>query len=445
MLGAVMPMTNFFDRNRREEMESVLADFVGEEVIKHRFLKRLDGVSFLGIFEYALNIPHELRCTRYDHALGVAYLTLEYCRQLRIPVPEAFIAVLAALIHDIGHGPFAHSIEFLQFLRNLEEDKPDKVLNYSHDSNTKITKIRAFLRDCYNGLPWVLVGYDFSQLDPWISNRRGDDLSKFARSVAVVMSGSDKVKKPKIRKMFNNPFCPDTFDGTNRACLSLSQVLNLEYFDPEKLVDAICYQGKPLVVKSAQEPDDTHAILRFHRLMKELYEDVIDSPHYRAAEAMLTRAADYAYADENSIPYSRLKDSQFIKKLKGNKLSSTLWRQIEAGNLFVPLSLTDRKKFRRAVNLYYRKRKQEKPDIRTAIRETELDLAQQISVLVKEFVILHIFRTPQWNRSNIYFEPAGVDAWEIRWKPSEGTPPPEPKIEIYVPLNAGGRQLELFC
>ena len=49
--------------------------------------------------------------TRFEHSLGTMHLAGVMCRQLGVPEHDRLLIVTAALLHDIGHGPFSHSIE----------------------------------------------------------------------------------------------------------------------------------------------------------------------------------------------------------------------------------------------------------------------------------------------------------------------------------------------
>jgi HD superfamily phosphohydrolase len=49
--------------------------------------------------------------TRFDHTLGVLHVAGRLCRQLQVDDHHTKIIRLAALLHDIGHGPFSHVSE----------------------------------------------------------------------------------------------------------------------------------------------------------------------------------------------------------------------------------------------------------------------------------------------------------------------------------------------
>jgi len=49
--------------------------------------------------------------TRFEHSLGTMHLAAMICRQLDLDAGERQLITAAALLHDIGHGPFSHAIE----------------------------------------------------------------------------------------------------------------------------------------------------------------------------------------------------------------------------------------------------------------------------------------------------------------------------------------------
>jgi HD superfamily phosphohydrolase len=78
------------------------------EVLDSPLLQRLRYIRQLG-FSY-LVYPGSNH-TRFEHSLGTMYLSDIMARQLMLTDDERQLVTTAALIHDIGHGPFSHAIE----------------------------------------------------------------------------------------------------------------------------------------------------------------------------------------------------------------------------------------------------------------------------------------------------------------------------------------------
>src|SRR5690349_6616175 len=71
-------------------------------------LQRLRAIRQLALAN--LVYPGALH-TRFDHTLGVTHVAGMMAEQLKIEGKERRLVLLAALLHDIGHGPFSHVSE----------------------------------------------------------------------------------------------------------------------------------------------------------------------------------------------------------------------------------------------------------------------------------------------------------------------------------------------
>ncbi len=83
------------------------------DVLEHPYFQRLRRIRQLGLTH--LVYPGALH-TRFHHALGAMYLMDQAIETLKskghpISDEEKKGAILAILLHDIGHGPFSHALE----------------------------------------------------------------------------------------------------------------------------------------------------------------------------------------------------------------------------------------------------------------------------------------------------------------------------------------------
>jgi uncharacterized protein len=83
------------------------------DIIEHPYFQRLRRIQQLGLTNYVY--PGALH-TRFHHALGAMHLTTEAIEVLRskgaeITEEESKAVCIAILLHDIGHGPFSHTLE----------------------------------------------------------------------------------------------------------------------------------------------------------------------------------------------------------------------------------------------------------------------------------------------------------------------------------------------
>lgn len=87
------------------------------DVIEHPYFQRLRRIKQLGLTDYVY--PGALH-TRFHHAIGATHLmqkTLDTLRSKGVMIFDAEYeaALIAILLHDIGHGPFSHTLEFSLF------------------------------------------------------------------------------------------------------------------------------------------------------------------------------------------------------------------------------------------------------------------------------------------------------------------------------------------
>jgi HD superfamily phosphohydrolase len=83
------------------------------DVLEHPYFQRLRRIRQLGLTQLVYPGAHH---TRFQHALGATHLMSSAVQVIRsksheISDDEAEAASLAILLHDIGHGPFSHSLE----------------------------------------------------------------------------------------------------------------------------------------------------------------------------------------------------------------------------------------------------------------------------------------------------------------------------------------------
>ena len=84
------------------------------DLIEHPFIQRLRRIKQLGLTH--LVYPGALH-TRFHHVLGAMHLMTHAISVIRrkgheITVEEERAVLIAILLHDIGHGPFSHALEY---------------------------------------------------------------------------------------------------------------------------------------------------------------------------------------------------------------------------------------------------------------------------------------------------------------------------------------------
>ncbi|MBL0742913.1 HD domain-containing protein [Chryseolinea lacunae] len=84
------------------------------DIVSHPYFQRLRHIKQLGLTDYVYPAAQH---TRFQHALGAMHLmgkaldTLKF-KGIDISDEEYEASQLAILLHDIGHGPFSHTLEY---------------------------------------------------------------------------------------------------------------------------------------------------------------------------------------------------------------------------------------------------------------------------------------------------------------------------------------------
>lgn len=109
-----------FDENKR-------IDMLAWKLIDTQEFQRLRRIRQLGVSEFTF--PGAVH-TRFTHSIGVFHtarmlvevVDREMGRIKQNPLPEkAEVALIAALLHDLGHGPFSHTFEGVQASRGVKK------------------------------------------------------------------------------------------------------------------------------------------------------------------------------------------------------------------------------------------------------------------------------------------------------------------------------------
>lgn len=159
------------------------------ELIEHPYFQRLRRIKQLSFTHYVY--PGALH-TRFHHALGALHLMQEAIEVLKskgaeISAEEEEAVQIAILLHDIGHGPFSHTLERTlinvsheelslllmealnrQFggrltlaMRIFKDDYPKKFLHQLVSSQLDMDRMDYLNRDSFfTGVSEGVIGYD---------------------------------------------------------------------------------------------------------------------------------------------------------------------------------------------------------------------------------------------------------------------------------------------
>jgi hypothetical protein len=87
---------------------SVRVDGVLRDLMETYDFQRLGGIRQLGL---AYLVFPGANHTRFEHSVGTAHVAGEMAASLDLPADERRLVQCAALLHDVGHGPYSHTLE----------------------------------------------------------------------------------------------------------------------------------------------------------------------------------------------------------------------------------------------------------------------------------------------------------------------------------------------
>jgi HD superfamily phosphohydrolase len=101
------------------------------DLVEHPWVQRLRRIRQLGLTN--LVYPGAMH-TRFQHALGAVYLMEQAIAVIRskgheITDEEAEAVIIAILLHDVGHGPFSHALEFSLIEHHTHEDLSELIMD----------------------------------------------------------------------------------------------------------------------------------------------------------------------------------------------------------------------------------------------------------------------------------------------------------------------------
>ncbi|XP_039486428.1 deoxynucleoside triphosphate triphosphohydrolase SAMHD1 [Drosophila santomea] len=169
-----------------------------QEIVKHPLFQRLKHVKQLGLIPWA--IDKKADHTRYDHCLGAYKSSQDHLRAIernshyepKLPDWCRQAVEIAALLHDIGHGPMSHAWELATHHEFDHEENamacvdtifqdalnPELVFLRDDGGGRGVQLIKALILGCSETLPFPMLGHTY--IFDIVHNRRcGLDVDKW--------------------------------------------------------------------------------------------------------------------------------------------------------------------------------------------------------------------------------------------------------------------------
>ena len=256
------------------------------ELIEAPEIQRLYHIKQLGFAHLVFPGAHH---TRFEHSLGAYYVASRAAETLNLDKEEKEIITCASMLHDIGHGPFSHTLEFI--LRNA--------LNVDHVDLTE--KLILGKYDIFDPEEKEYIG---SSSVNDILNKNGIDQKEIISNIRGKTN-----KKPYLSQLLNSSIDVDQLDYLVRDAYYTGVAYGL--IDTERFLQTLTINNNKLaVIKKGVGAVEN--ILMARTLM---YSSVYFHKTVRIAELMLSKAFEMI---DNLEPFNffKMTDAELINNLK---------------------------------------------------------------------------------------------------------------------------------
>ena len=256
------------------------------ELIEAPEIQRLYHIKQLGFAHLVFPGAHH---TRFEHSLGAYYVASRAAETLNLDKEEKEIIACASMIHDIGHGPFSHTLEFI--LRNT--------LNVDHVDLTEKLILGEY--DIFDPEEKEYIG---SPSVNNILNKHGIDQKEIISNIR-----GETNKKPYLSQLLNSSIDVDQLDYLVRDAYYTGVAYGL--IDTERFLQTLTINNNKLaVIKKGVGVVEN--ILMARTLM---YSSVYFHKTVRIAELMLSKAFEMI---DNLEPFNffKMTDAELINNLK---------------------------------------------------------------------------------------------------------------------------------
>jgi len=296
-------------------------------------LQRLRGIRQLGLAYMAFPGANH---SRFEHSIGTAYLAGQIANELGLNQDEKNLLQASAVLHDVGHAPYSHTLEYLM-TDYLGEDHMNitgsilqgKLNICSEDERKKLKKLGV------QNASGVLKRWRVSAID-----------------VSNLLLG--RHRKRYLGELLHGEIDVDQMDYLLRDSLYTGVALGM--VDMDRLMHTlIIHKGRVAVLSKGVEA--VEGLLTARSLM---YSSVYFHHTVRVAEMMLANAVDRALdmrGPINSSNFYLMNDSQLMEGLDAmSGYPADMVFRIKCRLLFKPVYIEDRRELTKTEKSKYLKR-----------------------------------------------------------------------------------------
>jgi len=261
------------------------------ELIDAPEVQRLRGIRQLGLANLVFPGANH---SRFEHVLGVSHLVERLGRGLELSEEELDLLLATAVLHDIGHPAYSHTLEYLMkdYLGKDHMEFAGDILlgkagTYEQEELEEIRKLRV------PSVVDVLSKHDISP-----------------EEVAQMVLG--KHRKPYLGQIIHSDIDVDQMDYMLRDAHSTGVALGM--IDVDRLMGTIILHKGRLAIESK----GVEAVEGFLTARALMFTSVYFHHAVRIAELMLANAVEFAIEQGGTINkdnFYRLTDAELIERL----------------------------------------------------------------------------------------------------------------------------------
>ena len=281
-------------------------------------VQRLRGIHQLGLAHLVFPGGNH---SRFEHSLGVLHLVRKFGEIRRLEEEDLKLLSAAAILHDLGHPPFSHTLEPLMI------------------EHLKKNHVRVGCEILMRGTE--IDERESKRLNSWGVQRVAEVLEKYRidpREVCAVIKG--KHVRPYLAELMNSEVDLDQMDFLLRDAHFTGVALGM--IDVDRLMRTLTIQRKRLVILN-KGVEAVEGLLTARALM---YTSVYFHPTVRAAELMLANAVERALHESDRLTsFNLMTDAELIEKLyEAGGYSREMIMRLKYRLLFKPAYEEKRKK-----------------------------------------------------------------------------------------------------
>ncbi|MCB0460369.1 MAG: HD domain-containing protein [Flavobacteriaceae bacterium] len=338
------------------------------DIIEHPFFQRLRRISQMGLSHFVYQGAHH---TRFEHALGAMFLMQRAISSLRkkgvkISENENDSLLLAILLHDIGHGPFSHTLEH-SLVTNIHHEEISLLfmeqLNKEFDG--KLTTAIQILKGQYHRK--FLNQLVSSQLDI-------DRLDYLKRDSFYTGVTEGNINSERIISMLN--VVDDSLVVEEKGIYSVEK-----FIVARRLMYWMVYLHKTSLVAD-------FVLLNILKKAKELVSKGAELPCSGSLQVFLKQTETFTFNDELLLEFSKIDDYDIIMALKQwknypDKVLATLSNSIINRKL-PKISIQDNEFSKVTIQ-----QKREETKVKLAISDNDVDYFFGVGMIENQAYNLH--------------------------------------------------------